>query len=430
MHLNNKKLIILGGNPETRLLVDIANSLGIYTIVVDPNPIAPAKKIAKESFEYDGFDIEKIVLLAKNKKIDGVLVGVADILVEPYQIICEKLQMPCYATKEIVKAFCSKDGFKTACEKYGIKDIPGYYVSNSSNLDKLSDLEFPIMVKPVDNGAGVGMRVCFNQNELKVSINNALKFSKKGGVLVEQYMNCDDMFAYYTFKDGKAYLSAIADRITTNKQGNLSPVCIGAIYPSKYSNYFIENINPEMLNFFEKLGIKNGILNVQFFVKDNNFYAYDPGFRLQGEAPHIHISEINNFDHRKMLLNFSLTGNMGVEDFKDKNDCLFKNKYAITIWVLLKSGTIGEIIGLDQIKNDKSVSFVMERFKENDTIEPEMIGTERQVFARIYVQSYLFDELKEKIYKFKNILKIKDTNGVNMIIDWIDPDVIINYKLN
>ncbi len=38
-----KKLMILGGNPETAILVDTAISMGIYTIVVDPNPDAPAK---------------------------------------------------------------------------------------------------------------------------------------------------------------------------------------------------------------------------------------------------------------------------------------------------------------------------------------------------------------------------------------------------
>lgn len=422
--------MILGGNPETGVLVDIANKMGIYTIVVDPNPMAPAKKIADESYEYDGFDIEQIVLLAKDKKVDGVLVGVADILVAPYQVICDLLQLPCYATNDIIKAFCSKDGFKLACEKYGVKDIPGYYINDISNIDNIPNLEFPLMVKPVDNGAGVGMRICHDINELKKSISNALKFSKKGGVLVEEFMNCDDIFAYYTFKDGKAFLSALADRITTKKQGNLSPVCIGAIYPSKYANQFINNVNPLMLSFFEKLGIRNGVLNIQFFVKDDQYYAYDPGFRLQGEAPHIHISEINKFDHRKMLINFALTGSLGVDDFNEKNDYLFKNRYAATIWVLLKSGTIVNVKGLDVIKSDKNVSFVMERFFENDIIETNMIGTERQVFARIYLQCNEFEELKEKVIEFQQILEIKDSNGENMIIDWVSPASVMNYKLN
>jgi biotin carboxylase len=430
MQINNKKLLILGGNPETGVLVEIANSLGIYTIVVDPNLNSPAKKLANESYEFDGFNIHQIVELARKIKVDGVLVGVADILVAPYQEICEKLQLPCYATQEIVKAFCSKDGFKIACEKYNIQDIPGYYINDTLNLNKLSELTFPLMVKPVDNGAGVGMRICNDKNDLQNSITNGIQFSKKGGVLVEQYMNCDDIFAYYTFKDGKAYLSAIADRITTKKQGNLSPVCIGAIYPSKYTNQFISKINPLMVAFFEKLGIKNGVLNLQFFVKNNQYYAYDPGFRLQGEAPHIHILEINKFDHRKMLLNFALTGSLGVDDFNEKNDYLFKNGYASTIWVLLKSGTIGVVKGLDIIKSDDSVSFVMERFKENDTIEPNMIGTERQVFARIYLQCIKFEVLKEKISRFQQILEINDINGENMIIDWMDTSTITNYKLS
>ena len=34
--------MILGGNPETGALVQVANALGIHTVVVDPNPAAPA----------------------------------------------------------------------------------------------------------------------------------------------------------------------------------------------------------------------------------------------------------------------------------------------------------------------------------------------------------------------------------------------------
>ena len=66
-----KKLIILGGNPETAVLVDVARSLGVYTVVIDPNPNSPAKKNASEAYDIDGFDVEKIVALAKEKKINA-----------------------------------------------------------------------------------------------------------------------------------------------------------------------------------------------------------------------------------------------------------------------------------------------------------------------------------------------------------------------
>jgi hypothetical protein len=129
-----------------------------------------------------------------------------------------------------------------------------------------------------------------------------------------------------------------------------------------------------------------------------------------------------------MLLNFSLTGSLGVDDLEERNDCLFQNRYATTIWVLLKSGKIAEVTGLDKIRSDKNVSFLLQRFKENDVIETSLIGTERQVFARIYVQCDSFKQLEDKIIEFQEILAIKDEHGENMIVDWVDPQNIKDYK--
>ncbi|NJB70291.1 biotin carboxylase [Saonia flava] len=415
-----KKLIILGGNPETGILVDVAVSLGIYTIVIDPNPNAPAKKNASEAHDIDGFDVDAIVQLAKNLDVDAVLVGVADILVKPYQEICEKLNMHCYATKEAVEAFCSKDGFKKYCLDYNIQDIPGIYL-NETNIDKPENLDYPLMIKPVDSGGGVGMKICRDAKDYMESIKTALKFSKKGVVLVEKYMDCDDMAAYYTFRNGVPYISAISDRITTKKQGDASPVCIGAVYPSKHSNLFIEQVHPKLCELFKGLKIQNGVLNIQFFVENGIVYAYDPGFRLQGEAPHIHINHINGFDHREMLVNYAFTGVLGEDDFAEKNDYWFKGRVACTIWILLTGGEIGSIQGMDEIKADPNTVFVLERFKEADNVQKEWLGTERQVYSRIYVVANSIPEVNIKINEFKSLLKVYDTHGENMILEWLKP---------
>ncbi|EAR01112.1 carbamoyl-phosphate-synthetase [Maribacter sp. HTCC2170] len=421
-----KKLIILGGNPETGVLVDTAESMGVYTIVIDPNPNAPAKKSASETYDIDGFDIDKIVSIAKERKVDGVLVGVADILVKSYWEICEKLDFPCYATEKAVEAFCSKDGFKRACLQFDIQDIPGIYLDRESDITKPNIIDYPLMIKPVDSGGGVGMSICRNDSDYEESVKTALNFSKKGVVLVEKYMDCDDMAVYYTFKDGIPYLSATYDRITTKDQGDVSPVCIGAVYPSKHTEQFENYVHPKLCSFFDGLGLKNGILNMQFFVEKNKFYAYDPGFRLQGEAPHIHLAHINGFDHRKMLVNFALTGTFGEADFSQKNDPRFKGKSACTIWVLLTDGKIGSIKGLDDLKSDKKIAYVLDRFKTGDVVTPDMLGTERQVFARIYIEGNSTSELSQKIDEIKHNLIIHDDEGKDMILYWVDPSIINN----
>ncbi|MBO0330192.1 ATP-grasp domain-containing protein [[Muricauda] lutisoli] len=418
-----KKLIILGGNPETGVLVDIAVSMGIHTIVVDPNPDAPAKKNATESFDIDGFDVDAIVNLAKKEEVDGILVGVADILVKPYREICNKLGFPCYATEKAVEAFCSKDGYKKYCAEHGVQDIPGIYLTKNDSIRKPKGLELPLMVKPVDSGGGVGMKICRDEEDYNSTVEKALKFSKKGVVLVEKYMDehCDDMSAYYTFKDGIPYLSATFDRTLTRIQGNSSPIALGTVYPSKYTKSFVEKVHPKLSELFKSTGVQTGVINVQFFVENNEFYSYDPGFRLQGEAPHIHLEHINGFDHRKMLINYALTGVFGEDDFAEKNDYMMRGKSACSVWVLLKAGKIDSIQGLDDVKSHKNVNFVVERFKVGDTVKDEWVGTERQVLFRIYTDADSIVDINKTIEDIKNTLKITDANGDDMVIEWLKP---------
>jgi biotin carboxylase len=427
MDFKKKRLLILGGNPETGSLVSKAQSMGIHTIVVDPNPNAPAKKFANESYDMDAMDVNGLYALCKNLNLDGVLVGVADILVPAYQALAGKLNFPCYATDEIIKTFCFKDGFRDVCKKYNINTIPSYKIDGVPDSGMAANIEYPVMVKPVDNGGGIGMHVCWNLEELIEHSNTAMQNSKKGQILVERFMSCPDLAAYYTFKDGEIYLSAISDRITTKKQGNVSPVCIGAIYPSKYTDQFLNTINPKLISMFQDLGVQNGVLNVQFFYENKKFYAYDPGFRLQGEAPHIHINAVNDFSSQEMLIHFALSGSMSVDDLDDRNDYYFKNTYSCTLWVLLKNGVISKINGLDAIQNTPATIDIIQRFVLGDEVTQEMVGNERQVFARIYLNCDSLDELKEKINFVNSALIVEDADHNNMIIDSVSADDLIGY---
>ena len=221
-NLRGKKLLILGGNPETVPLVKLANDMGIKTYVSSARETDPAKKIAWKAHNYGGMETSEWVEYVKAEGIDGVLVGVADILVPAYSRVCEALNYPCYATEQIVKAFSSKDNFKRVCGEFGIKGSPEYNICEDGTVQDNQIIHFPVMVKPVDNGGGVGMSLAHNKRELLVAIRKALDYSKQKRYIVEKYMNCDDVCMYYTFKDGKCSLSCIFDRFTTNLQDGMT----------------------------------------------------------------------------------------------------------------------------------------------------------------------------------------------------------------
>jgi biotin carboxylase len=413
--LSGKRLMILGGNPETRLLVETARSHGVITWVVDPDANASAKQSANHALEIDGMDVPSIIAAARQAQVDGVLVGVADSLVRSYQQVCETLQIPCYASRPIIEAFSSKDGFAQTCQRYNVLTTPSYTLEQANSKD--ANIEFPVIVKPVDRGSGIGMSICHNFQELAQGIEIARSVSIKKRVLIEKFMRCDDLFAYYTFVDGQVYLSALADRITTQKQLNGSPVCIGAIYPGKYLQDFERSVHPRLVKMFQGLGLQNGVLNIQFFHEAGRFYAYDPGFRLQGEAPHLHLLAANGFDHRAMLIAFALSGKMTQQDFGTLNDVQLHQQTAYTVWILLKQGTISRIGGLDHIRTLASHTTTVQRFFEGDNVTEAMLGTERQVFARIYLQHHDASQLHRDIQTIHDTLVVDNETNQSLILD-------------
>ena len=418
----DKKLLIIGGNPETLPLVNVAMNMGIYTIVSDDNPNALSKKYANKNYNINGLDVQGLVDIARKEKVDGVLVGVADILIGAYYEVCQILGLPCYATQTLVDVFTQKDNLKKTCAKYGIYGIPQYKLDADLNEKDLNNVEFPVLVKPVDNGGGVGMSICYNKEELKAGVQKALSFSRRKIFIVEKYMTCDDTFVYYTFKDGKYYLSAMADRFTTKEQGQLSPVCMAAVYPSKYMDLYYETMHENICTMFKDLGVQNGVLLIQAFAENGKLHVYDPGFRLQGEAPHLLINAVNGFDQREMLIRFALTGTMGDEDLSVMNDSNFKGKAAGSLWILLKQGTITKIMGMDDIKKDSAVVQIVQRLKEGDDVTNSMIGNEKQVLARIYVVCDTKEQYRAKIREIQSKLKVFDENGKDLLLSPFDVD--------
>lgn len=414
--ISGKKLLILGANPETIPLVQRANQLGVKTVVTDYTPGAPAKKFAAEHYDVDGSDVDALIELGKQIGIDGVLVGVADRLIVPYQQVCQGLGLPCYGTKEQCEILTDKIRFNEECAKYDIQGIPSYQIDDETWLSQVDALRYPILIKPADSNSGKGMSICHRAEDVRKAIDHALENSKSKRFLAERYMTCDDIFIFYTFVEGECWPSIIADRFTLKAPKEGSAVCLGAVSPSKYTQLYEEKLHSKMCQMFQGLQMRNGVLMVSAFVENGEFYLYDPGFRLQGEAPNLTVKEMTGFNHLDMLIYFALTGKNIYQGKAPFQKCDQWGRFASTIWYLLKPGEIKKIIGLEDVRADSAVFDVVARFREGDTVLPETSGTEGQVFARVYLSCETIDELKVKIEQLQNTLQVIDTSGNSMLL--------------
>ncbi len=405
-------------------LIETAKKMGVVTLVTDHDPQAFAKRFADKRYDVDGMNVSALVALAKEEQVDGVLVGVADRLIVPYQQVCAALDLPCYATPALCAAFTDKMAFNHLCLTHGISPISFFNLDSDFCAEELQKLPFPLFVKPVDGNSGKGMSICNTMDEVGAAVEKALAFSRSGRFLVERYMDCDDLFINFTFKDGEIWASAIADRYTTRAQGNVSRVCLGAVYPSRHVDLYFDTLHDKFCRMFRDLGVQNGTLMVSAFVENGTFHVYDPGFRLQGEAPDLHIHAVNGFDQKALLIEHALTGAMGEADLSALNDCRFRGRYAGTIWYLAKEGKIGRINGLTAAAADPAVFKVVQRLYEGDVVTPQMVGTEAQVVARLYVVGNTKEELAYKVRQFQNDVSVLNDQGQTMLLDGFDTRLI------
>ena len=415
--LTGKKLLILGANPETVPLVEIANSMGVKTIVTSNVPDDVAKKVAWKAADVNGLDVPGLVALARDEQVDGVLVGVADILVPAYCKVCDALGLPCYATQKIVDTFNYKDIFKATCESFGVHGIPEYYLDAEVKQEDVARIKFPVMVKPVDGYSGLGMTVCEKPEDLRPAVDKALSFSRCKRFIVERYMGgCEDMGLYYTFKDGVCSPSCIYDRYTTDEQPGLARVCLGGTYPSKHMKEYLSRMHENALRLFNAIGIENGVLMLSAFYENGEFYVYDTGFRLQGEAPHLLMKAIHGFDQREMLVRFALTGSEGDFDLAAVDDPMFRGKAGATLWILAKAGVIDRIEGLEETTHDERIVANVQRLYAGDVIKQEWTGTEKQVVTRLYLVCDNKQSLATTLTHYQSSIRVIGRDGEDLTL--------------
>lgn len=416
-----KILLISNGLALACDIVRKAKEKNIYTIVTDWHDNSPAKKIADENYMVSTADISAMVNLAKCKKVDGVITSFIDSNLENTRKVCETLGCYFYATKEQLEITMNKRKFKDLCKKNNVSVVPEYDIDESFTQEKLVDIEYPVIVKPVDSSGSKGIVICNNQDELISGYSKSLEFSESKGVVIEKLMNLSKpgINLDYVIADGEIILSSVGDLYTYQNDKSLPPLTTGVFYPSIHTNTYLNKVDKNVQKMFKSIGLKNGVLYIQSFYENGCFYFYEMGYRLGGGQSYQVISKINEVNHLEMLIDYSLTGKMCTEEIKSKISPSFDKKGFIYI-LHIKPGVIKKIKGLDKIRNIKDVVNVMQTYHEGDVIPKSAVNTTTQVFGRIHLVSENKESLINAINKIKEELKIISDDGDSMLIDSFD----------
>lgn len=414
----NKKLLILSGSGLNCKIVSAAKELGVHTIVIDyVSPEAsPAKQLADEHWELSYSDFDEIQRRCEEEKVDGVLACCREATQLPYHEICRRLHYPCYATMEEFEKLANKKRFKSLCREYGVDVIPEYSMQDVIN----KTVEFPVFVKPADNGGSKGQSICRDYTELENAIRYAESESAAKEVLIEKYMGGKTSFQVtYFFVNGKAYVTRTVDGYKGTVEDGLDRVALCSISPSRYTEEFLSASNDRFVRMLQGIGVKNGPVMVQGFYDDGVFRFYDPGRRFPGTDFELIYKDVFGIDLMKMMVEFALTGTMP-DAALDNSGAFLKGKIASVLFQTVSAGRIGSIEGLEAIQNDPRIRNVVQKHFVGETVKWTYTTAQR-----IFDIDFLSEDKDDLVATIRHIQKtiiVRDEDGNDMMYKPFDTE--------
>ncbi len=417
-NLKDKKLLILGATRYQEEIIKEAKSLKIKTYVVDYYKDSPAKKIADKSFLVSVTNMDALEKLCKDEKIDGIFTGYNDMLLVQLQKICQRTNNYFCGNEKNINVSIDKELFKKAAIKSNLPIVPWICVDKENYLEKIENIQMPVVVKPADYSGSKGVYKCFKKEDLKYYIEKSFTYSKRGKVLIEKLMQADNEFSvYYMVYNSVAYLTAMGDRYVKVTDPNIAPSGLGMLYPSVHLGKWIEHMDANVKNFILDNDMKNGFIFFQGFYDNGKFYIHEMGYRLNGGYTYAIVEHFCKYNQMHQLIKYSLTGKMDIDLLKNSNP--YFNGFGMIVTISLKNGKISYIGGIDEIKKNNEILKFNLFYEVGDEINTK--GTTEEVLAYILCASESKEKLDEIINLIKEKLVVLDENNNDMLMEIINP---------
>ena len=296
-----KKILIANRGEIACRIIRTARKIGIKTVAIcsDPDLNSPHVNLADEYFNIGGntsaesyLIIEKIIDVLKKSNADAVHPG--------YGFLSENVNFREEVQKagkifigppsQAISLMGDKIESKKLAKSAGVSVVPG-------GLDVIKDLKhalkeakkigYPLMVKASAGGGGKGMRIAFNDRELKENFNSAVNEARSSfgddRVFIEKFIEFPKHIEIQVLGDQFGNFIHLGERECTIQRRHQKVI-------EEAPSFFVdENLRNKMVSHALKLAKAVSYYSagtVEFVVdKNKNFYFLEMNTRLQVEHP-------------------------------------------------------------------------------------------------------------------------------------------------
>ena len=279
--LSTATVLVLGAGVMQVPLIQAAKKLGCYVIASDANSRAPGCALADYFFQIDLRDYKAMSNAARNfgrsrRPIDGVVTAGTDF---SYSVayIAHKLGLT-GITRTSARNATNKYYMRRVLRRAGVS-TPRFCLARTGHERFLDGLNYPLVIKPVDNMGSRGVQRIDSSAHLISAVQQAIEFSAVRRVIIEEFIS------------GQEYsLDALVYR------GTFIP-CGIAVRHIQFPPYFVEmghtipapvlpEENSELLSTFARavkaLKIDCGAAKGDLFLNKGNVIVGEIAARLSG----------------------------------------------------------------------------------------------------------------------------------------------------
>lgn len=398
-----KALVLAGSCPQIVLLAQLKER-GIYTILADNNEKAVARPYADEFVKVDLLNEAAVKAVAVEKQVDFLITVCADQVLITVAKVSAALGLPCYIDVETACNTSDKALMKDIFHKNGIPTSQHRFMETLDE-EKLQDMTYPLVVKPVDGYSSKGVRKAEDFRQLQTFFAEAAAISRSGLVIVEEFVEGAELTVDFQVVDGTAHLLSISNTEKVDYADRF--LAFRTQYPAAVSQETVERVRVIGQKIADAFNLKNTPMLVQLLTDNEKESVLEFCARNGGGAKYLLIKLATGFDPIGAVIDLTLGKPVSLESQKAGV------KFLTNAFLYGHPGCVDHLEGFEELKQAGILEEYWQYKGKGSQITNAITSSDR--IASITIVADTHAELTEKYNKAVSAIRILDEKGADML---------------
>ena len=298
-----KKLMIMGAGIYQVPLIRKAREMGIYTIAVSIPGNYPGFAVADEVCHINTVDYEAVLIVAREKQIDGIVTAGTDVAVITIGKVCDELGLKGLSF-EAARIASDKMLMKECYEAGGVRSARFRRVGLEEDpRQAVRELSYPLIFKVVDSSGSRGITRVNDPSGIPGAVEAVKATTRKDYYIVEEFLEGEEFGAQAFVYDGKLqFVLPHGDYVFMGDTG----VPVGHFAPYELSPQAAADVYDQTERAIRAMKLDNCAINADFIMKDGKTYVLEIGGRSGATCLAELVSIYYGYDYYEKIIQAAL----------------------------------------------------------------------------------------------------------------------------